>query len=188
MAAKYFVHEGLQFQTIELPRRTFASQTGDDVLDAVTLDSVSSVLGADVVADLNALLAWWTEDRANDKVFLRLAKQLLTEKSDLVSGSVYDEDDTAQNTARRVHETSYQWVLPQGTSNCIGDLPESNTDLVAARNKVLVKSLEVQHNNIKKHRTADDAWDAWIAYEVADEASQEKSSAERGYFISPPVS
>ena len=84
-----------------------------------------------------------------------------------------------------MHRLSYQYILPPGIANGISVLPDVNTDAGDARNRLLVQVLESRHDNIMKHSTAPEAWQAWIAYTVAEESTNEKALADQGYLINP---
>ena len=184
--AKHFVYAGLQFDTIELERRVFAGFTDITTVEAVTLDSVVTALGTGVVADLAALIALWNESPTPPitDTFQRLARGQLNLANPLVSGTQTDREDGT--TTGRVFQRSYQYILPPGLSNGMSVLSTSSGNADRERNRLLVKSLEVRHDNIRKYGDAGPAWDAWVEYVIASEAEQELTTAARGYFVTPP--
>ena len=195
MAQRFFVHEGLQFETIDIMRSDFDSLSGSDGITAVTLESIATILGDDVLgpgtpaAQLAALRSWWA-DTTIDR-FLQIAKEIVQKKSNVI-GSPKADVNVGVGLTRNFHETSYQWILPEGLSNCIKPLSTSATVPVTSvqdgRNVLMVKSLEIRHDNIRKYTSASDAWDAWIAYTITKETEEDEALANSGYLINPSSS
>lgn len=189
--AKYFIHAGLQFQTISVLRNTFTPLLTDaTAIDAVILSSVSEALGADVLGDtgatdadkmenrLTALKAIWTATRTDR--FWAFAQDTLKEEANLLSTTGIGEAEASD-----LHRRSWQYILPVGFSNALTLLPGERDDAGNARDRISAKALEVRHDNIAKHATAGSAWDAWTTYEIAREAGEGLDLAKADYFINP---
>ena len=184
--AKYFVHEGLQLETIAVSGSHFGGTSTSPNVDAVTLESVVTALGIGIVADLAALKAFWATTSGIDQ-FLLLARELLEENAKLFPSPLNGDPDGPDSAlSRDFHQQSNQYVLPIGFSDAIAVLPDSNSD--AARNRLIVKALEFDHTNIKKHATTEDAREAWVAYTIAADSDHERTLAQKGYLINPPSS
>ena len=194
MAQQFFVHEGLQFETIDIMRSDFNSLSGSAPIASVTLESIATVLGSNVLgpgvltAQVAAIRSWWA-DSTTDR-FLQIAKEIIQNKSNIIGSPKIDVN--VGSLSRNFHETSYQWILPEGLSNCIKSLSTSAsqpaTSVQDGRNRLMVQALEIRHDNIKKHTSADDAWNAWIAYIITKETEEEEAIANSNYLINPSSS
>ena len=193
MAQKFFVYEGLEFETIEAAQRNFTGlPVNNDPVDSVTLDSVLTALGTEVVADMPALRAWWDVGESGIDEIQVLARQFISTKAPLITGTV-DDVETQSITGKNLHNLSYQSILPVDLSLCITDLPGAAGDVADARDRISVKALEVRHDNIKKHAVTATvtiaqakvaAWAAWRQYALSKEIAEETSSADN-YLINP---
>lgn len=202
MAMKYFVYEGLQFQSFPVERRKFAAYGDISPIEAVTLESVALALGTTALgstatanpAALNELVKLWEKTgrvpplvgAGNADVtdaFHTFSLDAVLEAAPLISGTVagVDPSDTG-----RFHQLSWRWILPQGLAQSLYQLPADNSTPAEALQQFLFQSLEVRHDNIQKHTTPTDAWSAWRSYEVARQAQQELSTATHGYLVNPP--
>ena len=180
MALEYFVHEGFEFQTIEVNRSHFNGLTGAGTIKAVRLESVVTALGALVATNLADLQSWWTSSTTD--LFLRLSRQMVVQNANLISGTV---NDVGGGNASNLHQLSYQYILPVGLSNCKDTLPAQASDVGHARDMNAIRSLEVQHNNIRKHANQADAWRAWLDYQIEDEISDQRNRINQTYLINP---
>ena len=83
--AKKFVYEGFELDTINVVQSEVLLdfQLGTNY-DAVTLNSVVTALGTGVVADIAALVDFWTVPATGDR-YLRLARELIEESAGLVT-------------------------------------------------------------------------------------------------------
>ena len=187
--AKYFVHAGLEFQTVSL-LPTDLDGTGTVRVDACTLESVVSalgtgiVMGADVAAQITTIRGWWNEGTATD-VFQRFAREILNANAPLIAGTVTgDQEPTPSN----VHRLAHEYILPPYIGNGITALAGSNAGAMAMaeRNRIVVEAISVRHDNLRKFPSADEAWQAWTAYTVAHLAQEDVHLANTGYLINPP--
>ena len=191
MAQQFFVHEGLQFETIDVRRSDYASLSGSDGIASVTIESVATVLGDHVLgpgvltAHVAAMRSWWA-DTTVDR-FLQISREIVQAKSNILGSTKADINVPA--LTRNFHETSWQWILPVGLSNCIKPLSTSatspSTSVQDGRNILMVRALEIRHDNIRKYTSAADAWNAWIAYTITKETQEEQALANSGYLINP---
>ena len=187
--AKYFVHEGMQFQTISVSATRFNGPL-NATYECVTLESIADALGTEVVAGADttarstALQAFFAEDPTpplTDRYQI-LARELVNQKASI------DPDDTPgagadSTTTAHIHGLSHQYILPPGLSDGMTVVPASNSDIGSSRDRISVKALEVRHDNIKKHETTTEAWDAWVAYIISNQSTAEQSLAEQGYLL-----
>lgn len=188
--AKYFVHAGLQFQTVELlPAELNAS--GTMRVDAVTLESVRDnlselITGADDAAKMTTLRGWWTEPGTLTDLFQRVSRQTLNDSGALVMGTL---QGLGESTMNNFHRRSHEYILPPHLSEGITTIPLADSDdtKTDSRLRILVESLQIRHTNIIKHNDAPAAWKAWNAYIVTEEASEEHALARQGYFVMPPM-
>lgn len=211
--AKYFVHEGLEFQTIEV-RPVTIGFSGNTNLQAITAESVIAALadgtttgiipGADAAAQLLAYNAVWNTEQAPGTI-RQLNQDIFRRKVRLIADTTPGTGSDATVTAN-INSLSAQYILPPGFSDVLHELPDYvvreqfgqipgesvsafNTRLATVRgtrrNYALIKSLEIRHDNIIKHDTANVAWEAWRRYVEVTEASEDKSGAESGYLVKP---
>lgn len=189
MATKYFVHEGLQFQTIEVPDRAYSS-TGSNTQysDAVTLESVVAALGtgivtgADTAAQIVTIRGWWTGGSGLQE----FSRESVDLNSPLLSVSTLTRDkDVNTGAGQNLHQTSSQYILPPNISLAISALPGAVGDAANARNQLIVRALEVKHDNIQKHAQPTNAWHAWRQYIAVEEFTQERAKAVTNYLINP---
>ena len=191
MAIRYFVHEGLEFNTLDIRRSDYSSLSGSDGIASVTIESIVTALGNHVLtsggltAQVAEIRSWWA-DTTTDR-FLQISREIVQAKSDIL-GSIKRDIDISSLTGN-FHETSYQWILPVGLSNCIKSLSTSSTQPVSSpqdgRNILMVRALEIRHDNIRKYTSQADAWNAWIAYTITKETQEEQALANSGYLINP---
>ena len=192
--AKYFVHEGLQFETIEVAPASIG-QSGNMPINAVTLQSVAEALGssadntnpgvlagADADARLSTLKGYWSTTGITDQ-YLNLIKELLDERAEVFPNKISGVN-TDSSVMADFHKLSASYILPIGISNAMANLPATTTDAgrTAARNRLVVKSLEVDHTNIIKHGTQAEAREAWVAYTLAS-TDGEQQLARQGYLV-----
>ena len=87
----------------------------------------------------------------------------------------------------RYHRLSHQYILPVGLSDCIAAPPQTSSPATAksSTDRIVLKSLEVRHDNIIKHATALQAWEAWVAYTITSDSESEKALARSGYLVTP---
>ena len=182
--AKFMVYEGLEFGSVSATPGTFETQ-GSDPLDAITLDSIATALGADIVTDLDALKAWWGTDT---NTLLAIDRGSLTNVSPLRAGTYREPPPATADVT--LHQTSYKWILPKGASSAYAAKSTDNTESGRERNRAVVKALENCHDNIKKHTTAVLAWNAYNDYDVYGRArcdDERSKQARAAYFINPNV-
>lgn len=201
--AKYFVHEGLEFQTIEVPPVTIGF-SGNTNLQAITAESVIAALGTTILADVDAYKAVWNTEQAPGTI-RQLNQDIFRRKVRLIADTTPGTGSDATVTAN-INSLSAQYILPPGFTDVLHELPDYvvreqfgqipgesvgafNTRLATARaarrNYALIKSLETRHDNIIKHDTANVAWESWRRYIEVTEASEDKSGAESGYLVKP---
>lgn len=190
--AKYFVHNGLLFQTISVPRDTFEEFSDETPIDAVTLESIAAALGPDIAPgdnteeQLNALIGIWGMTPQDS--FQSLGRNLIRREAPVIHRQVQDRND--QNIRGTLHEKSWHQILPVGFSTVLSVLPNSTDDAAAARNRIITKSLETEHLQIHKHAprsgernqdAADRAWESWRAHELATVSEKELARVRTGY-------
>lgn len=188
--AKYFVAEGLEFQTVELlPVQLDSAATGSTHVDACTLESVVTalgdtiVMGANIAAQITTIRGWWTETGITD-TFQKLAREILNANAPLVVGAIRGRGEATTNN---FHQLAHQYILPPYVAEGISVLSSSSTSTTRTqeRNRIAVEALSVRHDNIIKHDSAAGAWEAWVAYYVAVAAQDDLTAANRGYLINP---
>ena len=193
--AKHFVYDGLPFQT-----RLVATNDQTNLMgvgpDAIDLHSVVPILGPPVVqADL---LGYWNLSPTPPLVdrYQISAREILSELSPLAMNVA--EAGTESPVVRfNTHKLGYNYILPPGLSDTIDLLPRPltfdgptvDTDrtnaITAGRLRFLVKFLEVDHANIKKHDTEQEAWNAWGAYAISQGSARDTQRARANYLIKP---
>ena len=185
--AKYFVHQGLQFQTVSvLP--TELGGTGNERVDACTLESVvlalgnTIVTGADAAAQMITIRGWWSETGITD-IFQRLSREILNSNGALVARPVRGQ---GESTDSNLHQLAHEYILPPYLANCISTLATNSGGAGGERARIVVEALGVRHDNVIKHSDADQAWQAWTAYIVSESGRDDTEITRRGYFINPP--
>ena len=193
MATRYFIFEGMQFTTLDVPGNRFTGRETSEPVTASTIDSATENLGQQVIvgasdtaaARLTTMIALWTDTGLTNQM-QTFARQALNEDSALIPGTVGDIDDPG-NTTARFHLTSDRYILPPKLANGMTAIPDAAGDIADARRRLAVKSISVRHDNIKKHLTAAAAWRVYIRHELAEDGSVEKEDAARAYFVNPPM-
>lgn len=194
--AKYFVHGGMPFKTVEVTPASFGVM-GNDNLDSVDMISVAKALGTDIIAGADddalkaTLVAVWNGSQTAGSI-QDLNQDILDETAPLNQSATPGTGDDASEAAT-INYLSWQYILPPGFTDVLYTLPDYDSTNAAAtltnrREYALVKSLEVRHNNIRKHSSEAAAFEAWRRYIVATEASSDRSQAESGYLINRSAS
>ena len=182
MATKYFVYAGLQFQTEEV------ALTAAGTMDACTLESVVTALGADIVTDIDTLKAWWGTSNPTDLEdrFQIVARNILNQNAGL-AGDGNDGIVTTDSGPRNFHLLSCQYILPPHLENAIDVIATESTgdENENSTTKLCVKALQVRHDNIVKHLTADAAWQAYIISAITEVSVANNTAAMQGYYINP---
>ena len=193
--AQYFVHEGLQFQVTKARADSFLGSSRDGV-DAVRLEDVVTAVsptasataiipGANAAAQLSTLIGWWQPSGTTDS-YLTLQRELIDNVAEVLPPARPGFGPDAAITGM-YHALSHQYILPVGLSDAIAPPPGSATPATAktSADRVVLKSLEVRHDNIKRHDTAQQAWEAWIAFTITKDSTDETTLARSGYLITP---
>ena len=192
--AKHFVYDGLPFQTKGVATDDRNELTGSGT-DAIDLHSVVPVLGPGV-ADENALLAYWNLSPTPPLVdrYQIAIREILDENAPVVN---VDEAGTSPPVQFNTHKLGFSYILPPGLSDAIDLLPRPLTfsgpqqarnltnAITAGRLRFLIKSLEVDHANIRKHDTEQEAWNAWGAYAISQGSARDTQRARANYLINP---
>ena len=178
--AKIFVRDGYQLGTISVRGDTIGKAMTED-FDCVTLETIIAALGTGVVADMATARALWTESGATT-AFQRGKRELVNLSGPLVVSTTPGTGEDTGTTAN-IHRLSDVYLLPEGLSDGTTTLPDAIGDVADARNRTAIKAFEVKHDNILKHATASQAWDAYIAYVT----NPNDSNARRGYLINPTL-
>ena len=188
--AKYFVHAGLQFETISvLP--TDLDGVGTENVDACTLESVVTALGSDIVSGANPTIqmttirSWWSQISLSD-TFLIASREILNANAPLIASAVTGQDPDS-SLSRNFHKLSSEYILPTYLANAMVGIAISDGDASMERNRLVVRAISVRHDNIMKHDTEEEAWQAWTAYVVTQSARQDMMIAQQGYLINPSM-
>lgn len=193
MAKKYFVYDGMEFETLSIPRNRFSGFSTTEGIDAVRIETATENLGQDTIvgstdsaADrLTTMKALWTDTGLGNQ-YQEFARQALNRDAPLaMNGSLIADVDSSSETGT-FHDLSHQYILPEGLSFGMTPLPDAIGDVADARKRSAVRNLSVRHDNIQKHDSAADAWRAYVRLELAEEASGEQMIAARSYYITPP--
>lgn len=189
MARKYFVYKGLQFETLDIPSNTFTGFSTLDSIEAVDLESVVTALGTDIISGANTaaqvttIRGMWSESVTNQ--YQRFARQVLNEQATLITNAVVDATDNL--ITGNFHNLSHTWILPSAFSEGMNELPDATGDAEAARSRMVVEVISIRHDNIAKHATSAQAWQAYIGSTFAAEGSEAKMVADRAYYKNPPT-
>ena len=171
--AKYFVYEGMQFKTIAV---------GSISSQAVDLLSVITAIGTTIIADDATMRAIWTGSSGDAVQALNrdILNQTAVLNPDLTPGTAPDDSVTAT-----INSLSTQYILPPGFTDVLYAIPDPATSEANRRNYALVKSLEIRHDNIRKHDTAAIAWQAWRRYVANIDFTRDNVTARSGYLVNP---
>lgn len=191
--AKYFVHQGMEFTTIEIEPSKVGS-TGSINLQAVDLISVAKVLGTDIISGANdpalktTLTAVWNTAKSNE--IQELNRDILNRTAPL-NAEAMPGDGADENRAATINILSAQYILPPGFADVLFELPDYDatdpvptTTIDTRRRRAIVKSLEIRHDRFIKFEELSDAWQAWRRYVEATDFNADQQAAIRGYLIS----
>ena len=189
MALKHFVIDpGFPLETIEIPKNTVGIDLeGDGNVRVTRLDTIPDLIGHTLLADINALKAFWNERDATISLSLRVLRHLVNSVAKLKDGMATEENNANPST---IHALSYQYILPPGLSECIHDIvdPSDSSDLSKSRLARDIKFFEVDFTNYQLHDSIDEAAKAYQRWKYAEEASMAKRLASQEYFKIPPTS
>ena len=185
--AKYFIHEGMEFKTIEVLPATVGSAASTN-LQAVDLISVAKALGTSIIsgADDDALkvtlVAIWETVKSN--ALQELNRDILRQTAAL-NGNATPGTAGDASEAATINYLSAQYILPPEFTNVLYALPDTTSSVSDRMNYALVKSLEIRHDNIIKHDSSTSAWEAWRRYSLAKASQADRNAAIGGYLVNP---
>lgn len=186
--AKYFIHAGLQFETITVKRSVLVinpppNQADLDV-EAVTMESVVKALGDFVSGDtdqekIDNLRGWWDQHDGLD-ILQRSARELLNRNAPLLDNPIRGDGESGTNY---VHRLSHEYILPPHCAEGLHPAATSDDDDLRDREhfRIILNTLQFKHDNVHKYDTPAAAWLAWVAYLTVQRADIDRIEGTRAY-------
>ena len=194
MAIRYFVHEGMQFRTIDIAPTVLGFEGADNIAVTVLEDVVLNLTdtgaftplldGADQTVKMNTLTSYWTTRQPG---ISEVRRDVMNARAPLIEplGTTADADDTSGTPATyNLHKEANRWILPQGFDHVI-QTPNAANMPVGGMRLTLVKAMIFDHTNIAKFTSDIDAWDAYNSYFLTLGLTDEIVAARSAYFVNP---
>ena len=196
MAVRYFIHEGMQFSTIDVNPSLLGFGGADNIAVTVLEDVVLNLTdtgaftplltGDSQTVKMNTLTSYWTTRQPG---ISEVRRDVMNTRAPLIEplGSTPDADDTRGSpTTYNLHKEANRWILPQGFDHVIAT-PNSANAPVGGQLLTLVKAMIFDHTNIAKFATTIEAWDAYNSYFLTLGLTDEIVAARSAYFVDPDV-
>ena len=177
--AKYFIHAGLEFQTITVTLEDLGfDHHGADTteVEACTLESIVTALGDFVTGDndqekIDNLRGWWGQYDGLD-ILQSSARALLRRSAPLLDDPIRGNGESNDSN---VHRLSHQYILPPHCAEGVVAASTHADDTTRANEhfRIVLDALQVKHDKIRKYDTAEDAWLAWVTYITVQRADTE---------------